>query len=426
MDRFNNVSIRTQVLLVSSILLIIIVVMAAVVYREIARTEQRQQLVAQTVDVIGSTDAMLLQLVSMQSGFRGFLINGRNPFLQPYTSGYEAYSSYHRRLLMLVSDNPSQVERLKRIDQAVQDWNTNILQRGIRMREQVTAGQAPSNQIEGFITSGLDKALFDEVRQEISNFRIVESGLLQQRDQEAKRAASQLIATLFGSALVALLVGLGASVVISNNIARRVRLVAQAATEMAHGNMTARCEVAPSRDEVGRMSVAFNAMAATIQQRTGDLEAKNSALQQSNERQQQLFETIQQLSTPLLPVLKGLVVLPIVGHIDTRRADDIMRTLLHGVAEQKARVAILDVTGIATVDTHVIQLLLQAVQATELLGARVLMAGITAPMAQVIITQGIDLRHLRTYKDLRSAIESVLPPSIDNGSGFALARADEM
>ena len=165
------------------------------------------------------------------------------------------------------------------------------------------------------------------------------------------------------------------------------------------------------------MSAAFNSMADMIQQRTNDLEAKNHAIQQASQRQQQLFETVQQLSTPLLPVLDGLVVLPIVGHIDTRRADDIMRTLLHGVAQQKARVAILDVTGIATLDTHVIMLLLQAVQATELLGARVLLAGITAPMAQVIITQGIDLRHLRTYKDLRSAIESVLIAQDRNGAG---------
>jgi CHASE3 domain sensor protein/anti-anti-sigma regulatory factor len=426
MNHFNNISIRTQILLVSSVLLIIVVIMAALVYVEIQRTQAREQAVIHTSNVIGSTDAMLLQLVNMQTGFRGFLINGQRDLLHPYTTGYDAYTQYQNQLQALVKDDPEQVQRLKAIDQSVQNWNTSLLQRGIGIREQVTAGQLPQGQIEQFVTSGHGKALFDEVRQRIMDFRSREAQLLEQRDQEARQAANRLIGTLAGSTALAVLVGLGSALVISHNIARRVSAVAHAATQMAEGNMLARCNVAPSRDEVGRMAVAFNSMAETIQQRANDLETKNDALQQANERQQELFETVQQLSTPLLPVLNGLVVLPIVGHIDTKRANDIMRILLHGVSQQKAKVAILDVTGIATVDTYVIKFLMQTVQATELLGARVLLAGITAPMAHVIITQGIDLRHLRTYKDLRSAIESVLIPSAQNGAHQYLMLTDAM
>ncbi|HEY0736319.1 MAG TPA: CHASE3 domain-containing protein [Herpetosiphonaceae bacterium] len=417
MTQFNNLSIRTQVLLVSSVMLIIVVIMAALVYNEIMTAQAREQEVVRTFEIVSSTDAMLLQLVNMQTGYRGYLFNGNPVFLEPYNAGRASYTLYQDRLQKLVQDNPPQVERLKQIDRNVRDWNNQNLKHGIELREQVDLSQIRISSLDSFVSTGREKLMFDNVRAQIAWFRGVETTLLQQRNEEAVVAANRLIATLVGSTILALIIGLSSAIAISGNIARRVSLVAQAATNMAQGDLLVRCQVPPSRDEVGRMSAAFNSMADTIQQRTNDLEAKNHAIQQASERQQQLFETVQQLSTPLLPVLDGLVVLPIVGHIDTRRADDIMRTLLHGVAQQKARVAILDVTGIATLDTHVIMLLLQAIQATELLGARVLLAGITAPMAQVIITQGIDLRHLRTYKDLRSAIESVLIAQDRNGAG---------
>lgn len=417
MTRFNNLSIRTQVLLVSSVMLIIVVIMAALVYAEIVRTQAREREVVRTFEIVSSTDAMLLQIVNMQTGYRGYLINGNPVFLEPYNAGRASYTLYQNSLQQLVQDNPPQIQRLKQIDQEIRDWNNQNLKHGIELREQVNLSQITTSSLESFVSSGREKIMFDNIRAQIAWFRGVETALLQQRHEEAAVATNRLVGTLVGSTILALIIGLSSAIAISGNIARRVSLVAQAATNMAQGDLLVRCQVPPSRDEVGRMSAAFNSMADTIQQRTSDLEAKNSAIQQASERQQQLFETVQQLSTPLLPVLDGLVVLPIVGHIDTRRADDIMRTLLHGVAQQKAKVAILDVTGIATLDTHVIKLLLQAIQATELLGARVLLAGITAPMAQVIITQGIDLRHLRTYKDLRSAIESVLISPDRNGAG---------
>jgi methyl-accepting chemotaxis protein len=424
MSRFNNIGIRTQVLMVSVALLVVVIVTAGLVYTEISRThEERQHEVIDTFNVIATTDAMMLQLVNMQTGYRGFLVNGKQSLLEPYNAGYQAYTQHYNQLASFVQNNPSQIQRLSQIDQYVREWNDQIVRQGIQLREQFDKDQITELQLQDFAISATDVALFDKIRAEIDGFRQVQSELLRERNQEAMDAIDRPIRVLLGSTIVALLAGFGVAFTISGNIARRISRVAEAATQMAQGNMLVRCDVPSSRDEVGRMAVAFNTMAETIQQRTTDLEGKSSAIQAASERQQQLFETVQQLSTPLLPVMSGLVVLPIVGHIDTRRADDIMRTLLHGVSQQKAKVAILDVTGIATLDTHVIKLLLQAVQATQLLGAEVLLAGISAPMAQVIITQGIDLRHLRTYKDLRSAIEAVIMPPSQPGSAKVLALA---
>jgi anti-anti-sigma factor len=426
MSRFNNLSIRTQVLMVSVVLLIIVMITAGTIYTEIDRTHTREHEVIDTFNVIATTDAMMLQLFNMQLGYRSFLMNGKQSLLEPYNAGYQSYTQYHKQLQNLVRQHPSQLQRLKQVDQYVQEWNDQIVQQGIQLRQQVDTDQVAERQLQDFAISSTDSALFDKIRAEIDGFRQIQSELLRERNQEAMVAIDRPIRVLIVSTILALMAGLSVALVISGNIAGRVSRVAQAATQMAQGNMQVRCAVPPSRDEVGRMAVAFNTMAETIQQRTFDLERKNAAIHEVSERQQQLLETVQQLSTPLLPVLNGLVVLPVVGHIDTRRADDIMRTLLHGVSQQKARVAILDVTGIATMDTHVIKLLLQTVQATQLLGAEVLLAGISAAMAQVMITQGIDLRHVRTYKDLRSAIEAVITPSSQSGSGQVLTLADRL
>lgn len=159
-------------------------------------------------------------------------------------------------------------------------------------------------------------------------------------------------------------------------------------------------------DEIGDLQRAFNQMAANVRENRAAIEQRSAELESSLAAQQQLLDTVKQLSTPLLPVMDGVVILPIVGHIDTQRADHIMHTLLHGVAARRARVAILDLTGIAMLDTHVLALLMQAVRATELLGARVLLAGFSAAMAQVIVEQGVTLGEIHSYRDLASALEA--------------------
>lgn len=173
----------------------------------------------------------------------------------------------------------------------------------------------------------------------------------------------------------------------------------------AAGNLETRIAV-NRRDEVGDLARAFNGMAARLQEQRQALEAQNQELQQSLQTQQQLFSTVQQLSAPLLPIGQGVVVLPIVGHVDAARADAILQTLLHGVSQQRAYYAILDVTGIAVMDTQIFHLLIKLVEATELLGTQVLIAGISGAMAQAIVAHAVDIDRLRTYRDLGSAIEA--------------------
>lgn len=204
-----------------------------------------------------------------------------------------------------------------------------------------------------------------------------------------------------------LLATVASFVFVRRKMVRPLNQLAQAATAVAQGRFDQQIAVT-SADEIGELQRAFNQMVADLSAQQATVEERGVEIQRTLEAQRRLFATIQELSTPLLPVWDGVVVLPLVGHIDTQRADAIMQTLLQGVSQRRARVAILDVTGVAILDTHVVKLLLQAIRAVELLGAQVLLAGITPTMAHVVVAQGIDLGGLRTYRDLRSAIEDAL------------------
>ncbi len=113
---------------------------------------------------------------------------------------------------------------------------------------------------------------------------------------------------------------------------------------------------------------------------------------------------IQELSTPLLRISDDVVLMPLIGSIDTQRALLIMETLLEGIASHQARVAILDISGVAVVDTQVASALIRTAQAVQLLGAQVIITGIRPEMAQTLVGLGVDLSSIVTRSSLQSGI----------------------
>jgi len=131
-------------------------------------------------------------------------------------------------------------------------------------------------------------------------------------------------------------------------------------------------------------------------------------VREASERQRQLLDTVRALSTPLVPVTDDVLVLPLVGTIDSQRAQQIMEVLLEGVVKRRARVVILDITGIPLVDTSVANHLLQATDALRLVGAECILVGITPEVAQTVVGLGVDLHKLITRADLQGGIDYAL------------------
>lgn len=115
-----------------------------------------------------------------------------------------------------------------------------------------------------------------------------------------------------------------------------------------------------------------------------------------------------ELSTPIIPITDQVMVMPLIGTIDSQRAQQVLEVLLHEIAGRGAAVVIIDITGVVVVDTQVANALLQAAQAVKLLGARVMLTGIRPEVAQTLVGLGADLRSVVTYSTLQSGLAVAL------------------
>src|SRR5204863_9364575 len=120
-------------------------------------------------------------------------------------------------------------------------------------------------------------------------------------------------------------------------------------------------------------------------------------------RQQQ--EAIRELSTPVLQVRDRLLILPIIGVIDALRARQLTEQLLRGIRANRAKVVVVDITGVPSVDATVANHLVQTVDASRLMGANVIVTGLSSEIAQTLVTIGVDLTKMRTVGDLQGGIE---------------------
>jgi rsbT co-antagonist protein RsbR len=116
-------------------------------------------------------------------------------------------------------------------------------------------------------------------------------------------------------------------------------------------------------------------------------------------------EAIRELSTPVLQLRDRMLLIPIIGMIDTHRAQLIMENVLAGVRARRAKVVVMDVTGVSTIDSGVANHLLRTITASKLMGARVIVTGISADVAQALVALGIDLDEINAVGDLQSGIE---------------------
>ncbi len=153
-----------------------------------------------------------------------------------------------------------------------------------------------------------------------------------------------------------------------------------------------------SKAYVGDGGTAIDAMALGINILSEELEATSQAQ----------AAAMAELSTPLIPISERVMVMPLVGAVDSQRAQQVLEALLEGISAAGADVAILDITGVPVVDTSVANGLIQAAQAVRLLGAEVILTGIRPEVAQTLVGLGVDLRGIMTYSSLQSGIAAAL------------------
>jgi rsbT co-antagonist protein RsbR len=120
-------------------------------------------------------------------------------------------------------------------------------------------------------------------------------------------------------------------------------------------------------------------------------------------REQQ--EAIRELSTPVLQVRERLLILPIIGVLDSARARQVTEQLLGAIQSHRAKVVVIDITGVAAIDVTVANHLVQTVEASRLMGASAIITGLSSKIAQTLVDLGVDLSMMRTVGDLQGGLE---------------------
>ncbi len=152
----------------------------------------------------------------------------------------------------------------------------------------------------------------------------------------------------------------------------------------------------------------LRARVAELEQQVQRYETMEREFRASEERMHRLIQAVREMSTSVVPIYDEIIVLPLVGSIDSQRSAQIMEALLNGIQHYAAEIAIIDITGVSVVDTSVANHLIQTTRAASLLGAHCVLVGISAEVAQAMVHLGIDLSTVVTRSNLQAGIEYAL------------------
>jgi PAS domain S-box-containing protein len=161
---------------------------------------------------------------------------------------------------------------------------------------------------------------------------------------------------------------------------------------------------------------AYAQVEKQVEERTAELQReiaeRERAQEESARLQQEVIEAqkraLQELSTPIIPIMERIIVMPLIGSIDTMRARDITRALLAGIRQHRAKVVILDITGVPIVDSGVAAYLNKTIQAARLKGGRAIVTGISDAVAETIVDLGIDWGDVETLSDLQTGLRAAM------------------
>jgi methyl-accepting chemotaxis protein len=298
MNKLNDIRVQVKILSVVGLIVLLNIIVAVVVYWGINDSQQREDDVNFTHMVISTSDELLLQVVNMETGERGFTISGDEEFLEPYNRGVRNYREVSAELRTLLENRgqeevteegrsiiTQQLALLDDVDARVEEWRTEVLDPIIEMRREVRRGNMEFEEVAEFLASGAGRDRQNAIEERIHEFRAVEEELLAERAAESDNAAATLQTTLVGGSLLALFFGLMPAIIISNSIARRVNMVSTAATRMADGHLDEEHQLPEGRDEIGVMATAFSDMANTIRTQINEQRRYNEELRAANEMQ---------------------------------------------------------------------------------------------------------------------------------------------
>ena len=222
--------------------------------------------VIHTYEVIAKAERILGAAVDMETGMRGYLLAGKEEFLEPYHGGEKRFHELLTTLKKTVADNPPQVQLLDEMNETIDQWQKNVTEPIIELRRRI--GQAKTmDDMADLVGEARGKIFFDKFREQIKTFKEREESLMSSRQEVAQSTAKRTKSVLIGGTIITLMIGLAIAFFLGTFIAKPIKQLAANLKDIAEGegDLSTRLAVT-SKDESGEMATWFNVFIENIQQ----------------------------------------------------------------------------------------------------------------------------------------------------------------
>ena len=251
--------------------------------------EANEGLAQYTYEVIEQANAILTAAVDMETGMRGYLLAGRDSFLEPYAAGQEAFSQLVIALQERVSDNPEQVALLDGIATTISDWQDGVVEPMIALRREIGEAATMDNMAD-LIAEERGRIFFDQFRAVMGEFENVAQGQMSARQAESDDTSDLAIIALLGCLAVGLATGGGIGALVGNGIANPVKRLTRSMGILADGDTTVSIPGTRRSDELGDMAKAVQVFKDNMIHADEMAEQAAASQQQKEERAKRMDE----------------------------------------------------------------------------------------------------------------------------------------
>ena len=279
---YSKLSISQKLYLSFAAIVVLLGVLVFSAYRGFGQVESAISSNVHTYRVLSQSQMALEQLINIETGMRGFVITGKDNFLEPQIAGESKFSSTLASLKALTIDNAEQQKRLASLAQLQTRWLDEDVHPIIAQRRQLTQSGSSDDSLDQRIITGADKAKMDGMRGIISDMSQAEETLLVRRTQEMNDAKSRAITILLAGGLIAAVLAIILAYALGRTVRARLQVAIDAATAVAEGRLDTVIDTSTS-DELPK---AF----ARMQTRLREM------IQQINQAASQLIESVQNIS----------------------------------------------------------------------------------------------------------------------------------
>ncbi|MFW8634724.1 CHASE3 domain-containing protein [Cribrihabitans pelagius] len=254
-------------------------------------------MVDHTHEVIEQAMGIVAAAVDMETGMRGFLLAGKDEFLEPYEAGQQSIETLIGDLSRTVSDNPAQVERLRQMQDVIAEWRTRIVEPMLELRRAIGNAETMDD-IARLVGEERGKQFFDRFRGIMGDFTAIEQELMDARKQANIETSSDTKTMILGAVAAAVVIGAIVALFIGSSIGNAVRSVTAAMGRLAEGDTGVEIEGQSRGDEVGAMARSLDVFRHSLI-REKELEAEQ------RERDKQQAEVVRELSGHLSDLAQG-------------------------------------------------------------------------------------------------------------------------